>query len=60
MKSDKKAPKRTLKQIEIDTNTDDLTIGELLNEEKDKNYKLPYSEKFIKEHNLATPVKSVK
>lgn len=41
-----------IRQIEIDTNSDDKTISELLAEDVDPNYKFPYSDSFIKKYNL--------
>lgn len=49
------AQKKTLRQIEIATNTDDATIAEMLAEDADPNYKLPYSEAFIVKNNLRRP-----
>lgn len=49
--------KLTIQQIELATNTDDQTVGELLTEDKDENHKLPYDDAFVKKHNLRKPAK---
>ncbi len=48
----KKKKRLTIRQIEIATNTDDVTIGEMLAEDNDPNYKFPYNKEFVAGNNL--------
>ena len=45
-----------IRQIEIDTNTDDLTVSEFLEECHNPNHKFPYSDAFVEKMTGRKPV----
>lgn len=52
----KKKKRLSIRQIEVDTNTDDATIIEMLAEDNNPKFKFPYYEAFVKKHNLRKSV----
>ena len=48
----------SIEQVLVDTNTDDSTITQYLDEEDNPEYKPPYSKAFIKKHNLNKPTQT--
>ena len=46
------AKKKDIKQVLLETNTDDDTVSQFLEDSSNPAYKPPYSKKFIKKHNL--------